>query len=150
MKLLNNFILEKLTVSSSTKVDKDDKPKKVNCSFVKYENVTQEMVDAFWDQERYAEKLIPYEDIRKEFQGAYEKAKKNVAMLEYPMTSSYTVYFDKDANLTIWINHGASWSAQNHLSHYASKCGKYFKLQTAAWCALDEDKWELLFKGNKS
>ena len=148
MKSINNFIVEKLKISGSSKIHNDSN-KRVKCAFMQYEDVTQDMVDAFWEQKEYAEKLVNKNDIRKEFKDAYEIAKKNVAMLDYPMSSKYTVHFDKDGNLTIWINHGASWSAQNHLSHYANKCSKYFKLQTAAWCELDKDKWELLYKGNR-
>ena len=120
--------------------------KKSTCAFNDYEDVTQEMVDKFWEKERYAEKLIDKKDIRKEWQDAYDTAKKNVAMLDYAMSSSYSVYFDKKANLTITINTGASWSYQNHLHHYADKCKKYFKLDTMAAGHIDKDIWEPLFK----
>lgn len=152
MKLINTFINEKLKISSSSKINTADNKnykQRTTCAFNRYEDVTQEMVDYFFSKERYAEKLVDEKDIRKEFKGAYEKAKKNTAMLDYAMSATYTVYFDKDANLNIWINHGASWSAQNHLHHYANKCSKYFELHTAAWNKLDEDKWELLLKGNR-
>jgi hypothetical protein len=105
------------------------------------------MVDYFWNKERYKDNLIDIADIRPEFRSAYNTAKKNVAMLDYAMSPSYTVHFDKDANLHIMINHGASWSNQNHLHHYAGKCRQYFKLESSAWSAIDNDKWELLYDG---
>ena len=123
--------------------------KKNTCAFNDYEDVTQEMVDKFWNQERYAEKLVDEKNIRKEWKDAYETAKKNVAMLDYAMTPGYNVYFDQNANLLITINHGASWSEQNHLSHYAGKCSKYFKLDSMASGRIEDDKWELLFDGKK-
>ena len=122
--------------------------KKAVCAFNNYDEVTQDMVNGFWSKERYVEGLVKGEDVREEWRAVYEVAKKNVAMLDYAMSPSYTVYFDKEANLTIHINHGCSWSAQNHLSHYAGRCGK-FKLQTAAWSAIDEKEWELLYDGQK-
>ena len=122
---------------------------KNTCAFNDYEDVTQEMIDKFWSQERYAEKLVDEKNIRKEWKAAYDTAKKNTAMLDYAMTPGYTVYFDKNANLLITINHGASWSNQNHLQHYADKCKKYFKLDSMASGYVDNEKWELLFDGKK-
>jgi len=124
--------------------------KRNTCAFNDYDEVTQSMVDRFWEDDRYAEKLIDINDIRPEWRNAYETAKKNVAMLDYAMSSSYTVYFDKNANLNILINSGASWSAQNHLHHYANKCRDYFKLDTAAWSVIDDNIWEPLFNYNRN
>jgi hypothetical protein len=123
------------------------KPNK--CAFNKYEDVTPEMVNKFWSQERYAVNLVDINNIRPEFQPAYEKAKKNVAMLDYAMMPSFTIYFDRNANLNILVNTGASWSIQNHLHHYAEKCKNYFKLYSAAWSAIDDSKWELLYNGRR-
>lgn len=123
-------------------------------SFLKYDEITNEMVEKFWNLSEYKENLVPIDKIDKDFKDAYEIAKKNVASLEYPMKSTYTVYFDKDGNLLININHGASWSAQNHLDHYAERMNS-FKLKTAAWTNVafyNEKKkiWELLYDGDKN
>jgi hypothetical protein len=119
--------------------------KKNVCAFNNYEDVTPDMVNRFWSQSRYAEGLVPMNYIRPEFQPAYEKAKKNVAMLDYAMSPSYTVYLDREANLYILVNTGASWSLQNHLSHYAGRCRGYFSLDTAGWAQTDPNEWELLY-----
>ena len=117
------------------------------CAFAKYEDVTPEMVNKFWSQDRYAANLVDISNIRPEFQQAYERAKKNVAMMDYAMLPSFTIYFDRDANLNILVNTGASWSLQNHIHHYADKCRNYFKLYSAARSVIDHDKWELLYDG---
>lgn len=123
--------------------------KKTTCAFNNYEDVTQEMVDKFWEKPAYAKNLVGLDNIRFEWKPAYEKAKKNVAMLDYPMSPSYTVHFDREANLKIMIHHGCSWSAQNHLHHYAGKCKDHFKIYTSAWSVVDEGVWELLYDGQK-
>lgn len=149
MKPINNYIQERLTTNRNKVTDYRSYRQQMTCAFNKYDDVTQDMVDRFWSDEEYAKNLIAYSDIRDQFKPVYEIAKKNVAMLDYAMHSNYTVYFDEEANLFIEINHGNSWSAQNHLHHYADKCAKYFKLQTSANSTLDSDKWELLFDGKR-
>lgn len=118
-------------------------------SFMDYDEVTPELVNRFWSQDRYAQGLININKVRPDFQPAYEKAKKNVAMLEYAMSPSYTVYFDREGNLYIHVNTGASWSLQNHLHHYAGKCAKHFKLWSAASGWIDRDRLELLYDREK-
>ena len=127
---------------------KHESKKRETCAFNDYEDVTQEMVDNFWKKSEYAENLVEYEDISKEWKPAYEKAKKNVAMLDYAMHDTFTIYFDKDANLSIHVNTGASWSLQNHLHHYADKCKNYFTIKTCANGIIEIDKWELLYDGD--
>ena len=122
----------------------DNRPK--NPSFMDYEEVTPDIVNAFWNTERYSGGLVPIDGIRPEFRPAYEIAKKNTAMLAYAMSPSYTVYFNKSGDLFIQVNTGASWSLQNHLAHYAGKCSNYFKLYTAAYSLMDDNEWELLYK----
>ena len=127
---------------------KQTPPKPRYCAFSNYEDVTPEMVNRFWSQERYAVNLLDINDIRPEFRPAYEKAKKNVAMLDYAMMPSFSIYFDKEGNLDIMVHTGASWSIQNHLHHYADKCKDYFTMRSAAWSAIDHEKWELLYDGD--
>ena len=121
--------------------------KKNICAFNTYNDVTDEMVNAFWNKPSYVDRLIPEDDIRNAFQNVYNIAKKNVAMLDYAMSSNYSVYFDIHGNLYILVNTGASWSSQNHLHHYADKCRNHFTIRTAAWSSEinDTDKWEPLY-----
>ena len=149
MKALTKYILERFTKAAKKPI-----PQKAKyLSYMDYEDVTEEMVEDFWKDEDYAKNLVPFSDIDPDFQKVYKKAKKNVAVLERPMSRSYTVYFDKDANLLININSGASWSNQNFLHHYADKFKK-FKLETAAYTNVSYynkpvKKWELLYNGKK-
>ena len=101
--------------------------------------------------EEYAKVQAAARETRKKTTCAFNKYedKKNVAMLDYPMSPPYTVHFDQEANLKIMINHGCSWSAQNHLHYYAGKCKDYFKIYTSAWSVVDEEVWELLYDGQK-
>ena len=145
MKNITFYLFEKWLPKEEWIKQQRELKKKSVCAFNKYDDVTEEMVNNFWSQKDYAEKLIDKKDIRKEFQDIYDVAKKNVAMLDYAMKPTYTVYFDKEGNLYILINHGASWSAQNHLHHYAGKCGKYFTLETAASADIDKNEYELLY-----
>ena len=149
-KSIKSKIKESLNMKSILEYINESK----SLSFLNYDEITDKMVEDFWNKADYKENLVQIDKIDKDFKNAYEIAKKNVASLEYPMHSGYTVYFDKDGNLLININHGASWSAQNHLSHYADKMGK-FKLRTSAWTNVnyfnEKNKiWELLYDGSKN
>ena len=117
------------------------------CAFLKYENVTPEMVNRFWSTDRYAANLVDINNIRPEFRPAYEKAKKNVAMLDYPMKPYLIVYFDRNANLYILNGHH---SEQNHLRYYYGNHSlfNYFELDTAYLARLDKNEWELLYDGD--
>lgn len=118
------------------------------CAFRAYDEVTPDMVEKFWSAGRYKDGLIPFENVRDGWKPAYETAKKNVAMLDYAMSPNYSVWFDKQGNLDMHVNTGASWSLQNHLCYYADKCGK-FELHTSAWSQEDPERVELLYDGEK-
>ena len=133
MKSLYEYINEQwLPKEEWLKQQKNKKPKYM--SFMDYDDVTDEMVENFWNKDEYKEHLIPEDKIDNKYKKAYNIAKKNVAMLDYVMKPSFTVYFDENADLYIEVNTGASWSIQNHLNYYARKCGR-FKLYTAAGSA---------------
>lgn len=120
-------------------------------TFKNYDDVDEEDVDSFWSQNKFKKGLIPEEKIRKEWQPAYELAKKNIAMYSYVLDSHENIFFDKEGNLlidTMGISH------KNHLSHYNNtKFKKFFNtiigIDYVNSPYKDENKktWEMIYNG---
>ena len=120
-------------------------------TFKNYEDVDEEDVDSFWSQKKFKKGLIPEENIRKEWQPAYELAKKNIAMYSYVLNSREDIFFDKEGNLlidTLGISH------KNHISHYRNtKFKNYFNTEiginyvNSPYKEENKKTWEMIYKG---
>lgn len=118
-------------------------------SFKSFTEITDKDVYHFWKS--YFNKEDETEKYPEDWRDGYQKARKYVAALDYPLHShggtKYSFFFNKNGNVEIFINHGASWSDQNHIHYYASKLGFSENIGTSAWKALDETEWKCLYDG---
>lgn len=109
-------------------------------SFKSFSEITDNDVNNFCKS--YFCKEDETEKYPEDWRDGYQKARKYVAALDYPLHShggtKYSFFFNKNGDVEIFINNGASWSDQNHLHYYASKLG--FKIGTCAWGRLNKDK----------
>lgn len=161
MKSLISFINEyyyhrpyPIPYNKRSRDDMYDKPKYDpirKITFKNYDDVTDEDVKSFWNQEKYKNGLIPIEDIRKEWQPAYELAKKNIAMYSYVLNSHENIFFDKEGNLLIDT---LGKSHKSHISYYKdTKFKKFFNTEiginyvNSPYKEENKKTWEMIYNG---
>lgn len=118
-------------------------------SFKNFDQITENDVNSFWKS--YFNKDDESDKLPEEWKNGYNEARKIITALDYPLRAhtgkNYSYFFDKEGNVEIWINHGCSWSEQNHIQHYAMKLGIDYKVGTSAWIRLDSKEWKCLYDG---
>lgn len=121
-------------------------------SFKNFNEITENDVNHFWKS--YFNKDDESAKLSEEWKNGYKEARKIITALDYPLRAhtgrSYSYFFDKEGNVEIWINHGCSWSEQNHIHHYCMKLQIDNKVSTCAWANLNPDKWKCLYDGREN